>query len=63
MRKKKEGKLLIKSRENFRKMLRKFEKTRKNFGKILRKFANFVDKLCSTYQNTLRKTEKAYDFK
>ncbi len=33
-----------------------------NLGKILTELTNFLDKFRSKYQNTLRKTEEAFDF-
>ncbi len=38
------------------------EKFWENFGKILRESTNVLDKFRSKYQNSLRKTVKAFDF-
>ncbi len=55
-------KLFRKTRQNFRKMLKKC-KTLRKFRANLEKFVNFIDKLRSKYQNNLRKIEEAYYFK
>ncbi len=48
--------------EIFEKISWKLGKCWENLDKILSESTNFLDKFCSKYQNTLRKTEEAFDF-